>query len=319
MQSLLAGENVLREMHEWRRDGLRTSLVTLVGIDGKTPRQLGAQMAVAEDGRFVGYLSGGCLEAAVAEEAKNLIEKRQNELVRFGKGSRYFDIRLPCGSGLDLYFDQQLEDSVVDLALETQKARRPFFLETDLATGKSAVRPAAESSNGESVKEGDLFRRAVLPALRVFSFGAGPMLVALTNVMHVIGAEQIIASPDTAARDEIASLGQNVQPLSSTTSFSETKPDRWSAAIVAFHEHEREVQVLADLMKTECFYIGVLGSKRAHMERLDRLAKLGFAEKEMARLQSPVGLISGAKSRVTLVVGIAAELLARAKAIGLVA
>jgi xanthine dehydrogenase accessory factor len=45
--------------------GQKMALVTLVGIEGSSPRAVGAQMAVSETGDWIGYLSGGCLERAV--------------------------------------------------------------------------------------------------------------------------------------------------------------------------------------------------------------------------------------------------------------
>lgn len=98
-------ENVLPRLLDWRRRGLRTALATLVAIDGSFPRALGAQMAIAEDGSAAGYISGGCLEGALISEAQDAMAEHKNRLVRYGKGSKYFDIVLPCGgSGAARFF-----------------------------------------------------------------------------------------------------------------------------------------------------------------------------------------------------------------------
>ncbi len=141
-RSLMADEDVLGDMIAWRAQGLRTALVTLVAIDGNTPRPLGAQMAVAEDQRFSGYLSGGCIEQAIALEACQAITAGQNRLVRYGKGSAYLDVQLPCGSGLDLYFDQGLTADVLESIAERRATRRPFTLVTDLVRGESRIEDA---------------------------------------------------------------------------------------------------------------------------------------------------------------------------------
>lgn len=90
----------LEVMAEWRRGGL----LTIVAIDGKGPRSVGAQMVVAEDGSVHGYLTGGCLEGELKAVAQQVIAKECNELRRYGKGSPYIDMRLPCGAGIDVYF-----------------------------------------------------------------------------------------------------------------------------------------------------------------------------------------------------------------------
>ena len=132
---LFAQENVLPAFVAMRKEDRRAALVTVVGIEGASPRPLGAQMAVTAEGQCVGYLSGGCLEAAVIEEAKISLREGENRLVRYGKGSRYIDARLPCGSGLDIYIDQaiSLEDLVdVDGLIRN---RRVLQMETDLDKG----------------------------------------------------------------------------------------------------------------------------------------------------------------------------------------
>ena len=80
----MSDEDVLGPMWHWQAAGLRVALVTLVEVEGGAPRQAGAQMAVAEDGRYVGYLSGGCLEEAVVLEAQAAIAQGANRLVRYG-------------------------------------------------------------------------------------------------------------------------------------------------------------------------------------------------------------------------------------------
>lgn len=81
----------------------RCALVTLVSIEGSSPRPLGAQMAVSETGDWVGYLSGGCIERTVVTEALDALALGRNRRVRYGKGSPYIDINLPCGSAIELF------------------------------------------------------------------------------------------------------------------------------------------------------------------------------------------------------------------------
>lgn len=141
-------ENVLPQLRGWLRQGLRATLVTLVGIEGSSPRRLGAQMAVAEDGNAAGHISGGCLEGALIAEAQVAMRERVNRLTRYGKGSKYIDIVLPCGSAFDIYFDQDPPCSVIERACAELEARRSVALamnfrtgETRLITGRTAASP----------------------------------------------------------------------------------------------------------------------------------------------------------------------------------
>jgi xanthine dehydrogenase accessory factor len=85
-------KTVLPQLREWQQKGVRVTLATLVGIDGSSPRGLGAQMAIAEDGSAAGHISGGCLESALITEAQIAMRNHANRLVRYGKGSKYIDI-----------------------------------------------------------------------------------------------------------------------------------------------------------------------------------------------------------------------------------
>ncbi|VDZ73456.1 xanthine dehydrogenase accessory factor [Atlantibacter hermannii] len=76
--------------------------MTLVAIRGGAARPLGAQMAVREDGLYCGFVSGGCVESAVAYEALEVMASGEDRTVMYGVGSPYFDIVLPCGGGITL-------------------------------------------------------------------------------------------------------------------------------------------------------------------------------------------------------------------------
>ena len=66
-------------------------------------------MVISRRGGYVGYLTGGCAESAIASEALAIIEEDCNAVARFGAGSPYMDIVMPCGSGSDIWFDSQID------------------------------------------------------------------------------------------------------------------------------------------------------------------------------------------------------------------
>lgn len=316
---LVAADDAFGDLLAWRQAGMRAALVTLIAIEGTTPRPLGAQMAVSSDGRFSGYLSGGCLEDSVAMEAVAAMAAGANRLVRYGAGSPYFDVKLPCGSGLDLYFDQGLSLDVIAEAARLRARRTPFVLETILESGESRVVPLERTAPRLSTLSDGAFHRVMLPRARVLLVGSGPALPAIAQMMAAAGFALDVVSPDEAATSDAAGIGIPVRGLSDCDQFDPGGTDPFTAAIVAFHEHDWEAPVLARILDTDCFYIGVMGSKKAHADRITRLAELGVGREALGRLKSPIGAIPGAKSRMTLAVGILAEVTAAAKAAGLVA
>jgi xanthine dehydrogenase accessory factor len=70
-------DDLLPTLRQWSQAGRRIALATLVRVTG-SPRPLGSEMAIAEDGEVVGYVSGGCVEAAVRAEALACIHFRMS-------------------------------------------------------------------------------------------------------------------------------------------------------------------------------------------------------------------------------------------------
>lgn len=311
---LLSDEDVLAPMQRWQAAGQRTALVTLIGIEGGAPRHPGAQMAVAEDGRYAGYLSGGCLEESVALEAKAAIERGENRLVRYGKGSRYIDIRLPCGSGLDIYVDRAVSAQEVERMIALRSARIPFVRTTDLATHTSTISElAAGAPFPHSGRKGDVFERICTPALQLLLLGSGPGLVAIATLAEALGIDLKIVTQDPITRANLGMTGRRALTEETALADEIARFDAATAAILVFHEHEREIGHLAALLDSPCFYIGALGNRGVHRERLKILAGMGATEENLSRIHAPVGSIPGAKSKATLAVGVLAELMATAK------
>lgn len=315
---LMADEDVLSQVQRWQAEGQRVALVTLAGVEGGAPRQAGDQMAVAQDGRFAGYLSGGCLEAAVVHEAQAVLADGRNRLVRYGKGSPYFDIKLPCGSGLDLYFDQDLDPALVSSMMDLRARRQPFALEIDLKSGAKIARAWAQGSViPQSQRDGDTFTRVYPPSLRLILLGNGPALTGMAALAATLGIDMVAVSTDDATRAALAASRPRLE-VADTLAGVNAEPDFATAAVLFLHEHDKEPDILARLLKTPCFYIGALGNHAVHRTRIAMLEMRGFTKAELQRIRAPVGAIAGAKSKATLAVGIFAEILAEAKAHNLV-
>lgn len=323
--SLLSTDDVLPALGCWRREGQRVCLVTIVGIEGAGPRPIGAQMAVAEDGRYAGYLSGGCLEQAVALEAQAAIKAGGNRLVRYGKGSPYFDVKLPCGSGLDLYFDQEITQDLLDRLGRVRTDRLPVALRTDLETGVSTLDalPLEVSSPSPrfdftSGRVGGSFIRPVLPSIRLLLIGSGPAVGAIARVGALTGLGVEVLSPDAATLAELRAVGLAAQGLTTPGLGDVQLPDAFTALVLAFHEHDWEPPILAEALRSPAFYIGALGNRAVHAARLATLQSQGVKDADISRVNGPIGVITGAKSRATLGLGVVTEIAARAKQLGLV-
>jgi len=74
------------------------------------------------------------------------------------------------------------------------------------------------------------------------------------------------------------------------------------------HDPKLDDPALAVALRSDCFYIGALGSRRTHAARCSRLTEMGFSEAELARIHGPIGLAIGAISPAEVAISILAQL-----------
>ncbi|WP_199914371.1 XdhC family protein, partial [Xanthomonas fragariae] len=90
-------DDLLPTLTAWYRAGQRVAIATLIDTQGSSPRPLGSEMAISADGRVAGYVSGGCVEAAVAHHAMAALGDGRSRRLDYGEGSEVLDIQLSCG------------------------------------------------------------------------------------------------------------------------------------------------------------------------------------------------------------------------------
>ena len=99
--------DVLDAIEGWRAEGHRVALATVTKVKGSAPRPPGAKMAVSDDGRWVGSVSGGCVEGAVLTEALGVLEgDGQPKLCTFGySDDDAFAVGLTCGGTIHVFVE----------------------------------------------------------------------------------------------------------------------------------------------------------------------------------------------------------------------
>lgn len=150
-----------------------TCLCVITGVEGPSYRPVGAGMAVAADGSRVGALSSGCIDDDVAIHAADALGTGRATRLRYGRGSPFMDLQLPCGGGLDISLIP-LPD--VAAALARLAARQPAAVELD---GLSLT---------------------ILPRVRVLVFGTGPEAEVFASLARAAGL-QVETPSDTWTAD----------------------------------------------------------------------------------------------------------------------
>ncbi len=91
-------KEVIADIDRWQSAGRRVAIARVIGVEGSGPRDPGATMAVSEDGEVAGSVSGGCVEAAVVEEALGVLASGTPKVCTFGySDDEAFAVGLTCG------------------------------------------------------------------------------------------------------------------------------------------------------------------------------------------------------------------------------
>lgn len=106
MSDSLPSEDILRTAAKWRGQGRRVALATVVTTWGSSPRPVGSQLVVDEAGKFLGSVSGGCIEGAVIKEAKAAMSDGRSRLLSFGvTNEQAWEVGLACGGKVEVFVE----------------------------------------------------------------------------------------------------------------------------------------------------------------------------------------------------------------------
>lgn len=283
-------------LKERQAAGQRCVLVTVLSVDGSSMRNPGTHMGVAEDGSFAGSLSGGCIENAVVSEALESLKAGAPRVMRFGAGSPYVDIRLPCGGGLDIHF-QPLEDGeLVRQACGAIAAREPFSIKVSGQANFLAGWHKGEDTFGH------------WPELRLLIVGHGAGVEALARLARAMELESHVLTPDQRILESLAAHGLQATRLERTGDTHLLASDPWTAIVFLFHDHDWEVQLLARALALPHCYIGAMGGRSAHAARCEALAKAGLGAAAIASIKAPLGLFHSSRDPETLALSALGEI-----------
>jgi xanthine dehydrogenase accessory factor len=175
-------------------------------------------------------------------------------------------------------------------------------LEKHLASGKSGM---------EEVAGARVFITMHVPPPRLVITGAVHISQALAPMARMLSYDVTIIDPRTAFATVDRFPEIQVIPDWPDKALPPLNIDRYTAFVALTHDPKIDDPALLHAFKSDCFYIGALGSKKTHAKRVTRLKEQGASDADIARIHSPIGLAIGAVSPAEIAVAIAAEITAR--------
>lgn len=286
-------------------------LAVITGVEGPSYRPVGATMAVFGDRHRVGTLSSGCIENDIALHALDALETGRPTAVRYGRGSPYIDIRLPCGGGLDILLLPRPDRGTLGRLAERRRQRIPCTLR--IARGDGAL---ALEDEGETGWDGPVFQVCFIPEIRFLVFGKGPEAGTFAALVQSAGYPNVLLSPDDETLEHAAAMGCETRALTAKVFPADLAVDLRTAIVLFFHDHDWEPPILADALSSPAFYIGAQGSRLARDTRNLELEARGIDPAALGRLRGPIGLLRSVRDARTLAISVLAEVLSVATAAG---
>lgn len=331
-------KEILNDVSGWISKGQDKIIVaTVLRTWGSAPRRPGAKMAMDDDGHITGSVSGGCVEGAVIEAARESLETGEPRLLHFGVADdTAWSVGLACGGSIDIFVEnldlpsfEAARRLIVDersgaictvvrgpVELLGQKlvvdntAAVVSNLAPDLEESVLNAASEAKQSGMITVDTGTaVFVDLIRPFPTLVAVGGGEIALALTKMARLLGYNTVVIDPRRvfASEDRFPHVDQLIQkwPRSAFAGI-ELTPD--TAVALLTHDPKIDDPSLGLVLDRDVFYIGALGSRKTHAKRLKRLAKKGFTSKETDRICAPIGLDIGASNPQEIAVAIMAEI-----------
>ena len=335
-------QDPLYALAQWDEQGLRGALAVVVKAYGSAPRPLGAMMAVAETGEFVGSVSGGCVESAVVQEALAVLADHYPRLKSYTISDQWaHEVGLTCGGNVDIFIMPWEMNQVWQALQSAREKKQPVVLgmgydgrwmgEVGLfyRDGRG-VGPLAQHAHAlediiqrtyqeERPQSGVVLpdgRTAVvtipffLPQ-RLIIIGAVHIAITLVRFARELGYETIVIDPRpvfaTAERfPHVDALyvdwPQHILP--------QLHPDPGTSIAILSHDDKIDLPALELALQSEARYIGALGSRKTMARRAIALRQEGFSDADLARIHNPIGLDLGGRTPEEIALAIMAEIVA---------
>jgi len=309
-------DDLLPTLERWSAAGKRYALATLIEVVGSSPRPAGSEMAVNEAGEMAGYVSGGCVEAAVATEALAALADGRPRLLDYGAGSPVLDVQLSCGGRIRILVRAIVDGGGYAARLRRARSeRRPLTIATDLESGAVSFE---DDGDGKVTAEGlqnSCYRRRQQTPLRLILVGGDPIVLALLQMAPMFSIETVLLRP----RGPAATTTLQPQPAlydrrGIATALADLHLDSRCAIYTLSHDADTDHAVLAAALRSPAYCIGALGSRRKAQTRIERLRADGFDDALLARLRTPAGLNIGARTPQEIALSILGELIAERRA-----
>ena len=290
--------DILNTITKWWAADETFGLATVVSTFRSAPRDPGAALAVENGGEVIGSVSGGCVEADVAERCVAVLDGEIASVVSYGiEDEEAWTVGLPCGGEIDVFIEPFA-------GVPTRERGATYVVVEGKGVGErweagERVRTELRDEEGRRV-----FVEAIGPPPRLVAVGAGDIAEALCALARPLGWRTVVADPRAglATRERVPSADELIVAWP-----DEIEVDAETALISLVHEERIDIPALRRGVEGGAFYVGALGSRRAQEKRREKLGAVADT------VRGPVGIDLGGETPAEIALEILAEVLAAFK------
>ncbi|MEI7889210.1 MAG: XdhC family protein, partial [Actinomycetes bacterium] len=286
---------ILSDLERWQQAGERIAIATVVAVRKSAPRPPGAKMAVSQGGEVAGSVSGGCVEGAVVEVAKEVLAGAPPRLLHFGiADSQAWEIGLPCGGEIDIWVEEFCSEGLQQAAATGGRAAEATVIEGEGIGAKLVMGPdsAPLGTLGDdhldgiahleadeliwderSEVRGRLFIDVIAPPPRLVLVGAVVVASALCKLARTAGWHPWVIDPRaTFATPERFPDAEGIIVAWPKEGFAQLGGlDKAVSVAVLTHDIKIDDAALLLALTSPARFVGAMGSRRATEDRLVRL------------------------------------------------
>ncbi len=325
----------------WLRNKNKIALATVVQTWGSSPRRIGAKMAINDEGKIIGSVSGGCVEAAVIQDAAQVLRRDTPALLDFGVADdQAWSVGLSCGGRLSVFVERLWPDwwrriwpeieNHQGLATATALtgpdagkkvacgAGGPLWKTPALSKELDSILTEAAVSGLEdrqtvrkTVTNFDVLVDCHLPKPRIVLVGGAHVAMALSTLAAALGFRVVLIDPRRvfASRERFPGA-EAIYHDYPQDALPKLRLDSDTYVAVLTHDPKIDDPAMLGALPSPAPYVGVLSSRKTHEKRAARLLAAGLDPALLQRIQIPIGLDIGARTPEEIALAILGQIVA---------
>jgi xanthine dehydrogenase accessory factor len=310
--------DVMTEVKAWLDQGDPVAVATVISTWGSAPRPAGSRMAISQSGKIAGSVSGGCLEGEVFEQAQAILKGKPASLFHYGVSDDLaWTVGLSCGGEIDLLVEPLVQ--VHRDLMTALEAELPVVLQTDVGEmpgARALLTPAdpdvtALLDRENPVRQDGRFLEPFPRPPELLIFGGSHVAIPLTRLASAIGFRVTVvdARSKFADRDRFPEARRVIHAWPDEI-LKDLPMDGSTYVVILTHDPKFDDPTVTAALRGRPRYIGAIGSKKTHRDRVARLVEAGVNPIEIQRVHAPIGLDLGAQTAEETALAILAQMVA---------